>query len=103
MTGNLAYEVHGPIADYTKIYSKIWELGAKFGAVQQGQHCYCLFNHTEAGLTTTSTCTIRSHGSRGEGLATWCAEHLPSPHTTWGAGSTDRWAMTFRDPICHAL
>lgn len=75
MTGNLAYEVHGPIADYTKIYNKIWETGQKFGAKQQGQHCYCLFNHTEAGFPNINLHYPLPWFESGEGLATWCAEH----------------------------
>ncbi|MGI6229375.1 MAG: hypothetical protein ACOYJL_00530 [Tractidigestivibacter sp.] len=75
MTGNLAYEVHGPIADYTKIYNKIWAAGQKFGAKQQGQHCYCLFNHTEAGFPNINLHYPLPWFESGEGLAKWCMEH----------------------------
>lgn len=75
MTGNLAYEVHGPIVDYTKIYNKIWEAGQKFGAKQQGQHSYCLFNHTEAGFPNMNLHYPLPWFESGEGLANWCMEH----------------------------
>ena len=37
MTGNLAYEIHGPIDEYEYVYTKVLESGKKFGAKQQGQ------------------------------------------------------------------
>jgi len=49
MSGNLAYEVHGPIADFEEVYQKIWEAGQTFGAKKLGYHAYCL-NHTEGGF-----------------------------------------------------
>jgi len=50
MSGNLAYEVHGPMSDYEFVYRKIWGSGQKFGARKLGMHAYNLFNHTEAGF-----------------------------------------------------
>ena len=75
MTGNLAYEVHGPIADYAKIYSKIWESGQKFGAVQEGAHTYNLFNHTEAGFPNINLHYPLPWFESGEGLRDWCLAH----------------------------
>lgn len=49
MAGNLAYEVHGDIADYEEIYEKIWESGKKFGAKKLGLQAY-MMNHTEGGF-----------------------------------------------------
>lgn len=48
--GNLAYEIHGPVADYDYVYRKVWESGQKFGARKLGMHAYNEFNHTEAGF-----------------------------------------------------
>lgn len=50
MSGNLAYEVHGPIQEFDEVYSKIWEAGQSFGAKKQGMHAYSGPNHTEAGF-----------------------------------------------------
>ena len=50
MSGNLAYEIHGPVADYDYVYRKVWESGQKFGARKLGMHAYNEFNHTEAGF-----------------------------------------------------
>lgn len=50
MSGNLGYEIHGPMEDFNEVYSKVWESGQKFGAEKLGMHAYNLFNHTEAGF-----------------------------------------------------
>ena len=50
MSGNLAYEIHGPMADFNYVYNKVWECGKKVDARQLGLHAYNLFNHTEAGF-----------------------------------------------------
>jgi vanillate/3-O-methylgallate O-demethylase len=50
MSGNLAYEIHGPMADFDEVYRKVWASGQKFGARKLGMHAYNLFNHTEAGF-----------------------------------------------------
>ena len=75
MTGNLGYEVHGPIDDFTKIYNMIWEAGQKFGAKQQGQHCYCLFNHTEAGFGNINLHYPLPWFESWDGLTKWCYDH----------------------------
>jgi len=50
MSGNLAYEIHGPMGEYPFVYGKVWQSGQKFGAVKLGMHAYNEFNHTEAGF-----------------------------------------------------
>lgn len=50
MSGNLAYEIHGPMSDYEAVYRKVWAAGEKFGATKLGMQAYNLFNHTEAGF-----------------------------------------------------
>ena len=50
MTGNLAYEVHGPMADFETVYRRIWEVGQTFGAKKLGMLAYSGPNHTEAGF-----------------------------------------------------
>lgn len=49
MTGNLAYEVHGPMEDFEEVYRRIWDAGRSFGAKKLGFHAYCL-SHTEGGF-----------------------------------------------------
>lgn len=49
MTGNLAYEIHGPMADAMEIYDCVWEAGKEFGMRKLGQLAYCM-NHTEGGF-----------------------------------------------------
>ncbi len=49
MSGNLAYEVHGPMADFDEVYRRIVEAGREFGAKQLGFHAYAM-NHTEGGF-----------------------------------------------------
>ena len=49
MAGNLAYEVHGDIADADSVYRRIWEVGQTFGAKKLAMVAYFL-NHTEAGF-----------------------------------------------------
>lgn len=50
MSGNLAYEIHGDMADFEEIYNLVWAAGEKFGARKLGLQAYNLFNHTEAGF-----------------------------------------------------
>src|SRR5699024_8284949 len=50
MSGNLGYEIHGPMEDFDEVYHKVWTSGEKFGARKLGMHAYNLFNHTEAGF-----------------------------------------------------
>ena len=50
MSGNLAYEIHGPIAELNDVYSIVWESGKKFDARKLGMQTYSLFNHTEGGF-----------------------------------------------------
>ncbi len=72
MSGNLAYEIHGPMEDFAYIYNKVWASGQKFGARRQGQHGYSLFNHTEAGFANINLHYPLPWLESGEGLAQWC-------------------------------
>lgn len=72
MTGNLAYEIHGPIGEFTAIYNKVWAAGQKFGAQQQGQFTYCLFNHTEAGFPNINLHYPLPWFESWDGLTQWC-------------------------------
>lgn len=49
MSGNLAYEVHGPMQEFEEVYQKIWEVAQSFGAKKLGFLTYCM-NHTEGGF-----------------------------------------------------
>lgn len=50
MSGSLGYEVHGPMADFDEVYSKIWEAGKALGAKKLGMHAYAGPNHTPGGF-----------------------------------------------------
>ena len=69
MSGNLAYEVHGPIQEFDEIYTKIWESGQKFGASRMGLHGYSLHNHTEAGFPNINLHYPLPWFESGEGMA----------------------------------
>jgi vanillate/3-O-methylgallate O-demethylase len=49
MSGNLAYELHGPIEDGPKIYEAIYEAGRDLGIQRLGWGTY-LVNHVEGGF-----------------------------------------------------
>lgn len=49
MTGNLAYEIHGPMNDAREIYDHVWSAGKDKGMRKLGQLAYCM-NHTEGGF-----------------------------------------------------
>ena len=49
MTGNLAYELHGPIEDGPKIYDAVYGAGQEFGIERLGWGTY-LVNHVEGGF-----------------------------------------------------
>jgi glycine cleavage system aminomethyltransferase T len=49
MTGGLAYELHGPIADAAKVYDAVYETGKAFGIERLGWGTY-LVNHIEGGF-----------------------------------------------------
>lgn len=71
MSGNLAYEIHGDMADFTYIYDKVWESGQKFGAKKLGLHAYNLFNHTEAGFANINLHYPLPWFESDEGLANY--------------------------------
>ena len=49
MSGNLAYEVHGPIAEFEEIYQRLWAAGQHLGARKLGMNAYSGPNHTPGG------------------------------------------------------
>ena len=49
MSGNLAYELHGPIEDGPKIYDAVYRAGQEFGIERLGWGTY-LVNHVEGGF-----------------------------------------------------
>ena len=71
MSGNLAYEIHGDMADFAEIYNKVWASGQKFGAQKLGLHAYNLFNHTEAGFPNINLHYPLPWFESGEGLANY--------------------------------
>jgi glycine cleavage system aminomethyltransferase T len=71
MSGNLAYEIHGPVQDYDFVYRKVWASGEKFGARKLGMHAYNIFNHTEAGFPNIHQHYPLPWFESGEGLANY--------------------------------
>ncbi len=69
MSGNLAYEIHGPIEEFDAIYTRVWESGKKFGARKLGMHAYNEFNHTEAGFANINLHYPLPWFESGKGLA----------------------------------
>jgi vanillate/3-O-methylgallate O-demethylase len=49
MSGNLAYELHGPVEDGPKIYDAVYRAGQEFGIERLGWGTY-LVNHVEGGF-----------------------------------------------------
>lgn len=75
MSGNLAYEIHGPMDEFEYVYNKVVASGKKFGAALQGLHTYNLFNHTEAGFPNINLHYPMPWHESGEGLAAWVREN----------------------------
>lgn len=75
MSGNLAYEIHGDMADFAEIYNKVWASGQKFGAQKLGLHAYNLFNHTEAGFPNINLHYPLPWFESGEGMANYLYQH----------------------------
>ncbi len=50
MTGGLAYEVHGDRSRSAEVYSRILEVGQKYGLKKLGARAYSIFHHTEGGF-----------------------------------------------------
>lgn len=75
MSGNLAYEIHGDMVDFTYIYDKVWASGQKFGAKKLGLHAYNLFNHTEAGFPNINLHYPLPWFESGEGLRDYLYQH----------------------------
>ena len=75
MSGNLAYEIHGEMADFEYIYDKVWSSGKKFGAQKLGLHAYNLFNHTEAGFPNINLHYPLPGFESGTGLANYLYQH----------------------------
>lgn len=75
MSGNLAYEIHGPINEFDEIYTKVWEAGKKFGASRLGIHYYSLHNHTEAGFPNINLHYPLPWFESGEGMRKYMMAH----------------------------
>lgn len=75
MSGNLAYEIHGPVQEFDEIYTKVWEAGKKFGASRLGLHNYSLHNHTEAGFPNINLHYPLPWFESGEDMAKYMREH----------------------------
>ncbi len=75
MSGNLAYEVHGPIQEFDAVYRKIWEAGRSFGAKKLGFRAYCM-NHTEGGFPNIFIHYPMPWYESEPGLAEFCTARL---------------------------
>ncbi|MFZ7120336.1 MAG: aminomethyl transferase family protein [Eubacteriaceae bacterium] len=80
MSGNLAYEIHGPIGEFNDVYNKVWSSGEKFGATKLGMHAYSLFNHTEAGFPNIHLHYPMPWFESGEEMAQYMYAH---PQLSW--------------------
>lgn len=80
MSGNLGYEVHGPMEDFEEVYAKIWEAGQSFCAKKQGFVAYNLMNHTEAGFPNINLHYPLPWFESDPGLAEYCAAN---PDLSW--------------------
>src|SRR6516165_2578773 len=79
MTGNLAYELHGPIEDGPAIYEAVYQAGQEYGIERLGWGTY-LVNHIEGGFPQ-STWTFISAAA---------AERWPEMRKYWQvSGSVD--------------
>ncbi len=61
MSGNLAYELRGPMADAQKIYQFVYEVGHAFGMERLGWGTY-LVNHVEGGFPQCTWTFTTPHG-----------------------------------------
>ena len=75
MSGNLAYEVHGPMQEFDEVYKKIWEAGQSFGAKKLGYQTYCM-NHTEGGFPNILIHYPMPWFESDPGLAEYCKANL---------------------------
>ena len=79
MTGNLAYELHGPIEDGPAIYDAVYRAGQEYGIERLGWGTY-LCNHVEGGFPQSTWTFISAMG----------AERWPELMKTWQvSGSVD--------------
>jgi len=86
MTGNLAYELHGPIEDGPEIYDAVYRAGQEFGIERLGWGTY-LCNHVEGGFPQSTWTFVSAIGA-----ARW-----PELMKTWQvSGSVDPLNMRAR-------
>ena len=76
MSGNLAYEIHGPMEDFEYVYNRVIESGAKFGAKRLGNQTYNLFNHTEAGFPNIALHYPLPYYESGADMKAWFDENI---------------------------
>jgi len=62
MTGNLAYELHGPIEDGPAIYDAVYRAGQEYGIERLGWGTY-LCNHVEGGFPQSTWTFISAMGA----------------------------------------
>jgi glycine cleavage system aminomethyltransferase T len=83
MSGGLGYEVHGPMADFDEVYSRLWAAGQPLGAKKLGMHAYASFNHTPGGFPNIfihyPLPWFESEAGRFAGLSDFLAQR---PHQT---------------------
>jgi len=65
MSGNLAYELHGPVEDGPKIYDAVYRAGQEFGIQRLGWGTY-LVNHVEGGFPQITWTFIPATGMPDE-------------------------------------
>lgn len=76
MSGNLAYEIHGPIADFEEIYRRVWAVSQAYGAKKLGMHAYSGPNHTEGGFPNILIHYPMPWFDSDPGLTQYMREHM---------------------------
>lgn len=76
MSGNLAYEIHGPMADYDYVYRRVIESGKKFGAKRLGNQSHHLFNRTEAGFPNIALHSPLPFYESGDAMKSWFDQNM---------------------------
>ncbi len=94
MTGNLAYELHGPIEDGPKIYDAVYRAGQEFGIERLGWGTY-LVNHVEGGFPQVTWTFIPVPGIPDEAARTFISQF----YKTSGSVDPSNLRARFRTPV----
>ena len=96
MSGNLAYEIRGPLDEGPEIYDTVFRAGQGLGIQRLGWRTY-LVNHVEGGFPQM-TWTFSAAMLEDPGFVEFAGKNLPPFHTSGSVDPTDRRAR-YRTPI----